>query len=139
MNAVLGLNSIGLAHNDLNMTNVMIERKQSRNNADSYLCVTLVDLGNATILSVSFRNRPPVCQAVACVVFECLRGQPGPMPVCWGFSRVGVFLTRAETTSTAAIIELERVPSVKRGCVLCRGMGPEMCRPFPSGSVDFAV
>lgn len=57
LNAVLGLNSIGLGHNDVNPPNVMVQRKQAGNNASSYLRVTLVDLGTATVLDVSLNNR----------------------------------------------------------------------------------
>ncbi|CAM9387946.1 unnamed protein product, partial [Ectocarpus fasciculatus] len=50
LNAVLGLNSIGVGHNDVNPPNIMVERKWTANNASSYLRVTLIDLGTATVL-----------------------------------------------------------------------------------------
>ncbi|CAM9408043.1 unnamed protein product, partial [Ectocarpus sp. 12 AP-2014] len=51
LNAVLGLNSIGVGHNDVNPPNIMVERKQARNNANSYLLATVIDLGTATVLA----------------------------------------------------------------------------------------
>lgn len=72
MNAVLGLNSIGVGHNDVNPPNIMVERKQATNNANSYLLATVVDLGTATVLAVSLDHRP-VFETVAGVVVECIR------------------------------------------------------------------
>lgn len=60
LNAVLGLNSIGLAHNDLQTTNVMVERVCVSNPA--FLRVTLVDLGTATVLDVSLSVRLPAAR-----------------------------------------------------------------------------
>ncbi|CBN76101.1 hypothetical protein Esi_0304_0028 [Ectocarpus siliculosus] len=62
-NAMLGLNSIGVGHNDVNPPNVMLERKQARNNAKSYLLATVVDLGTATVLADDGTSELPMTGA----------------------------------------------------------------------------
>ncbi|CAN0463109.1 unnamed protein product, partial [Scytosiphon promiscuus] len=50
--AVVGLNSCGIAHNDISPSNVMLQFKLHPDGTTSYLA-TLIDLGASTLLSVS--------------------------------------------------------------------------------------